>query len=383
MRRKVAALIILALVASLAWAFVNQATVLSWVDVVLAKTGQQATTQPPRQGQAAQGRAGGGGAGARAIPVEVEAAKQQRLSVDISSVGTLQSDESASIAAEISGRITEILFTEGQPVAAGQPLFRLDDALLRAELTDAEARLILAQANFQRANSLSQSGSGTQRARDEAQSAQRTAQAAVELAKVRLSKTVIRAPFSGVAGLRNLSVGAIIQAGDTIANFEKIDVLKVDFRVPETVLAQVAVGQPVDVVVDAFPEKQFTGQLYAIDPQLDVNGRALRLRARLANNEGILRPGLFARVLLRAGQARPVVVVPEAAIVPRGRDSYVFRVVDGKAVETRVVLGSRAPGFVEIVEGVAEGDSVVVAGQGRLRNNVAVDVVNTPTKLQG
>jgi membrane fusion protein, multidrug efflux system len=375
MRRKVIALVILALVAGGAWAIFNRTQLTTSAMALFGGTGQAAPAGRP----AARGPGGGG----RSIPVEVDSASLQKLSVDLSSVGTLQSDESISIAAEISGRITEILFSEGQPVAAGDPLVRLDDALLRAELADSEARLTLAQANFQRANSLSQSGTGTQRARDEAQSVLRTSQAALELARVRLSKTVIRAPFPGVAGLRMMSVGAIVQPGNTIANLEKIDVLKLDFRVPETVLAQVAVGQPVDAVVDAYPDQQFVGTLYAIDPQLDVNGRALRLRARLPNTEGLLRPGLFARVLLRAGQPRPVVVVPEAAIVPRGRDSFVFRVVDGKAVETAVVLGSRTPGFVEVISGVANGETVVVAGQGRLRNGTAVEVVRAATSVQG
>lgn len=311
-----------------------------------------------------------------APPVEVAQARAAVAATELQSVGTLASDESVVIASEVAGRIEAIEFREGQQVEAGDILVKLDDALTRAELADVEANLRLAQSNFERANSLSRSGAGTTRARDEAKAALETATAAVELAKVRLDKTEIRAPFKGVVGLRQVSPGAYVQVGQVLVNLEKIDTLKLDFRLPEVNLRDVEVGQTVLVSVDAVPGRTFEGNVYAIDPLVDVNGRALKIRARLANPDNILRPGLFARVRLQGASRGQVVVVPEGAIVPRGTDSVVFSVQDGKAIETRVRLGRRSKGEVEIVEGLSADATVIVAGQQRLQDGEPVEIVS-------
>lgn len=308
-------------------------------------------------------------------PVEVAEARSRSSRLEIQSVGTLASDEAVTLAAEVAGRIAEIRFSEGAPVEQGDVLVKLDDSLIRAELTDAQARMKLAEANFNRATSLSQSGIGTERARDEATASLATARAAVELAQVRLDKSYIRAPFSGVMGLRQVSVGAYVLAGAAIANLEKIDRLKVDFRLPENTLSDVKSGQEVDVMVDALPGRTFRAEIYAIDPQLDVNGRSLRIRARLPNDDGLLRPGLFARIKVIGADRGDVVVVPEAAVVPRAGETFVFRITDGNAIEVKVSLGMRRLGEVEITEGLAAGDRVVVSGQTRVRDGRPVDVV--------
>ena len=167
------------------------------------------------------------------------------------------------------------------------------------------------QANFERAQSLARTGSTTQRAQDEATSALATARAAVELIQVRLDKLSIDAPFAGTVGIRKVSGGADVTPGTPIANLEKIDELKADFKVPEIYLGQVKVGQPVEVAVDAFPGRSFPGAIYAIDPMLDVNGRALSIRARLKNPETIPAPASSPASPSRAGPRSRVVVVPE------------------------------------------------------------------------
>lgn len=311
----------------------------------------------------------------RPPPVEVAKARASESSTQLESVGALASDESVSIAAEVAGRIADLSFKEGEPVKAGSVLVKLDDALARAELADSDAGLRLAQSNFTRATSLSQSGAGTQRSRDEAQAALETGRAAVELAKVRLDKTEIRAPFDGVVGLRLVSVGAYTQIGQTLVNLEKIDTLKLDFRLPEINLRDVKVGQTVDIAVDAYADRKFQGEVYAIDPLVDANGRALKIRARLANPNGELRPGLFARVRLNGASRGQVVVIPEGAIVPRGNDSIVFTVTDGRATEAKVRLGRRSGGEVEILEGISSDATVVTAGQARVRDGQRVEVV--------
>lgn len=322
-----------------------------------------AGTSSPRAGRSA------------AVPVETAPAQSETVSSVIRAVGSLQSDETVQVSSEVAGRISAIAFNEGQGVEAGTLLVQLDDAMTKAELADAKARLELAEANYERTRSLARTGSATERAQDEAKSALATARAAVELIQVRLDKLAIRAPFPGTIGTRKVSVGAYVTPGAPIANLEKIDELKVDFKVPETFLTDVKIGQVVEVSVDALPGRAFPGTIYTIDPMVDVNGRALTVRARLPNPGLVLRPGLFARVVVRTGDERRVVMVPEEAIVPQGRDNLVYRVENGRAAVTNVTLGSRKAGSVEIKEGLEAGQIVVTAGHNRLRDGAAVDVV--------
>lgn len=317
------------------------------------------------------------------IPVETSNAQRGTSSSDIRAIGSLQSDESVQIAPEIAGRVSEIAFREGEPVREGDVLVKFDDALVRAETAEQEARFALTQSNLDRADQLASRGSGTERARDEAVAAHESARATLELARVRLEKHTIRAPFSGVMGLRSASVGAFVGIGTAIVNLEKIDTLKVDFSIPEIHLGDVTVGQKIEVVVDALPGKVFQGSIYAINPMVDVNGRALRIRARLPNAGGELRPGLFARLTVKGAQERSVVVVPESAIVPRGTDSLVYRVENETAVEVNVRLGERKAGFVAVLEGLEPNTVVVTAGQQRLRNGARVEIVAASAQTKG
>lgn len=311
----------------------------------------------------------------KAFPVETVRARVGESVADILTVGSLQSDESVQISSEIAGRIAEISFAEGEHVKMGDLLVRLDSALTQADLDDVRARFELAEANQKRTSALAKSGNATQRANDEAATTLATARAALALVEARLNKLSIRAPFSGVLGVRNVSVGAYLNPGVAIVNLEKIDQLKVDFKVPESYLARIRVGQTLELMVDALPGQSFSGTIYAIDPMVDVNGRALNIRARLPNPDLTLRPGLFARIAIKSVGTQAGVFVPEEAIVPRGEQALVYRVVDGKVQETVVRLGARKAGEVEVLEGLA-GDAVVVtAGQHRLRDGAPVEVV--------
>lgn len=326
-----------------------------------------------KDGRQAGGKRGGAAGGN--VPVEAANAEATKSATDLRAIGSLQSDESVQIASEIAGRIIELPLKEGLPVNEGDVLVKLDEALVRAELTDATARYEFAKANQQRAQTLARSGNVTERARDEADTNEATALAAVELAKTRLAKHVIKAPFSGTVGLRVVSPGAYIGIGTAIVNIEKIDTLKVNFKLPELYLADIKAGQTIDVTVDALPGHPFTGEIYAIDPQVDVNGRSLSIRAKLANAEGTLRPGLFARILVKGLTEREVVVVPESAVVPRGGENVIFAIEDGKAVESKVKLGNRKAGVVEVLSGLAANTKVVTAGQQRLRHGSPVEII--------
>lgn len=344
---------------------------------VLVPGFRQKTSDAAPQPQAGQAADPAAAASRQRAPVEVSKAREEQASADIRAVGSLRSDESVQIAPEIAGRVAEILFKEGEEVAAGVPLVKLDDALARAEVAEAEARFDLTKANFDRANQLARTGNVTERARDEAVSAYQAAQAGVELARVRLAKHTLTAPFSGVVGLRTASLGAYVPIGTVIVNLEKIDELKVDFKVPELRLSEVRVDQTVEVSVDAMPNAKFAGTIYAIDPLVDANGRALQIRARLANADRILRPGLFARITIKGREEQKVVVVPESAINPRGGETFVYRVQDGKAVETKVRLGERKGGNVQIIEGLNADTTVVTAGHQRLRDGMNVEIVTS------
>ena len=310
-----------------------------------------------------------------ATAVEVATARLARTASDIRALGSTMSDESVLIAPEIAGRISEIVFEEGSPVKQGDIIVKLDDALTRAELVQAKARLTLARANNYRATTLGRTGAVTGRSQDEAQSTFDTAAAEVSLAETRLSKQVLRAPFDGIVGLRNVSVGSFVNTGIALVNVEKIDTLKVDFKIPEIFLTSVKVGQDIEVQVDPVPDRTFKGQIYAINPLVDVNGRSLSIRAKIDNRDLVLRPGLFARITIKGLQDREVVLIPEAAVVPKAGETFVFRVDGGKASEARVKLGERKNAEVEVLTGLVPNSVVVTAGQQKLRDGAAVEVV--------
>jgi len=202
------------------------------------------------------------------------------------------------------------------------------------------------------------------------------AKANLALAQARLEKASIAAPFSGIVGLRAVSAGAYVTPGDRLVGLADIDPIKVDFRVPELVLSSLRVGQVIHLTVDAIPGKTFEGKIYAIDPTVDVNGRAVRLRARIANPDRLLFPGLFARVQIVIERRENAVLVPESAVFSRGHERLVYRVVDGRAVLTKIELGQRRPGEVEVTDGLGHDAMVVTAGHQKLRDGARVEIVD-------
>ncbi len=318
---------------------------------------------------------GKGAVTVQAIPVETAVARAMRSTTDIPSVGSLRSDEAVQIAPEIPGRIAEIRFQEGEPVKQGDVLVRLDDSLAQAELSDFEARFAFQKANFERADALSKGRNITERAFDEARQNVDTSRAGLELSRVRLSKHTIRAPFNGIVGIRLLSAGAFVSVGTAIVNLEKIDTLKLDFKLPELFLADVQVGQTVDVIVDALPGRTFQARIYAIDPQVDVNGRALQVRARLPNTDLVLRPGLFARVSCAGATSARSWSFPKAPScrARARRSSSASRT--ARRSRPRSSSASAAPARSRSSSGLAANATVVTAGQSALRNGLAVEIV--------
>jgi len=318
----------------------------------------------------------GPGKNAAQKPVSVEVAQVRTMALhdEAQAVGSLRSRRSVVLRPEVSARVTHIHFSDGARVRKGQVLVQFDDQLPRAQIQQSQAELSIAQANHKRNQELLEKKFVTAQALDNSAATLKVQEAAVQLAEAKVGRMRIKAPFNGMVGLRNVSVGDYVKEGQDLINIEDIGTLRVDFKLPETYLGRVVKGQVVEVSTDALPGEQFKAVLDAVDPMVDQNGRAISSRARLDNATGRLRPGMFVRVRLLFGERKNVLMAPEQAIVP-GAQPSVFKVVDGKAVLTKVRLGVRRAAQVEIIDGLADGDIVVTAGQLKLRDGAPVRAI--------
>ncbi|WP_088279445.1 efflux RND transporter periplasmic adaptor subunit [Ideonella sp. A 288] len=347
----------------------NAATVLAGA----APAASGATAGGP--GASASGGARGGptGPGAPAGPIAVEVGRVEvmRLEDDAAAVGSLRANQGVMLRPEVSGRISALEFSDGQRVRRGQVLVRLDDTLQQAQLKQAEAQASIARTNLQRSRELVAQNFVSQSAVDQNAAAMDVAMAQVALAQAQLARMRILAPFDGLTGIRNVSLGDYVKDGADLVAVEDTSSVWVDFRLPERYLSRVRQGQPVQLSLDSMPGRRFEARIGALDAQLDANGRSVLVRARMANTDGTLRGGMFARARVVFAVREQALVVPEEALVPLGDKQFVIKVVDtpegGKAakrIEARI--GHRLPGKVELLDGVAAGDLVVIAGQARL-----------------
>jgi membrane fusion protein (multidrug efflux system) len=328
------------------------------------------------------------------------------LQDDAQSVGSLRSRQSVMLRPEIAGRVKALGFSDGARVRKGQVLVQLDDVLQRAEVKQSQAQVSIAQAAFKRNQELVAQNFVAQRVLEESAANLQVAEAQLALSNARLSRMAILAPFDGIAGIRSVNLGDYVKDGADLVNIEDISSMYVDFRLPERYQGKLRARQTVDLALDAFPGRAFKARIEAIDPLLDANGRSVGVRAVLANSFGQaagaarsggasgkeaasvapLRPGMFARVTTVFSVNDAAMVVPEEAIVPQGGRQFVIKVVepgampaaaraalppDTKFVSLRqeVKLGVRQQGKVEIVDGLLEGDTVVLAGQQRLQRD--------------
>jgi membrane fusion protein (multidrug efflux system) len=336
--------------------------------------GRQATPEAALSKSAA---APGKGA-ALGVVIEAQKVAVVQLPQALTAVGSLRSDETVILRPEIAGRVSEILFKEGERVAKGQVLVQLDDSVQKADLEKARANLVLSKSKFERAVDLRQKGFLSSQAADEAENNFKVSEADISLMEARVAKATIRAPFAGTIGLRQVSVGDYVKEGQDMVNLESLDPLKVDFRVPELALSQVKPAQTLQITLDALPDSAYDGRVYAINPLIDANGRSIVIRAQVPNRDGRLRPGMFARVRLFTSGERDTIVVPEESLFPLGDDKYVYKVVDGKATRQKVDIGQRREGRVEVMSGLTPQDVVVTAGVIKLREGAPVQLANAP-----
>ncbi|MBL8393253.1 MAG: efflux RND transporter periplasmic adaptor subunit [Candidatus Accumulibacter sp.] len=337
---------------------------------------EPAGLQAPMAGQSGgpPGGAPPGGGSSSSAPTRVETARVQaaELALEASAVGSLRSNESVVLRPETAGRIARINFRDGVAVVRGGLLLELDAAMQGAELDQARANLGLAQANLKRSEDLFARTFISRQALDNAQATLKVQEATLALAQAKFDKTRLRAPFAGIVGIRNVSVGDYVKEGQDLVNIEDIATLKIDFRLPESYLPQLRPGQRLEVSSDALPGQIFPAVLDAINPLVEAGGRAIALRAQLPNGEARLRPGMFVRVRLIFAQRNNVLLVPEQAVIPDSKAPYVYRVLDGRAKRTPIRTGLRRDALVEVVEGLSAGDEVVTAGQMKLRDGATV-----------
>lgn len=336
-----------------------------------ASTGATASAGAPAAGGARPGPAGP----ARPVTVEVARVQVTRLVDEAQAVGSLRSRQGVMLRPEVSGRVTQLNFRDGERVRKGQLLVQFDDQLPQAQVKQSQAELSIAQANHKRNQELLAQNFVSQRSLDESAANLEVAQAKLALARATAERLKIVAPFDAIAGIRNVNVGDYLKDGTDIVNLEDIDTVYVDYRLPERFQTQVRPGQRALVELDALPGRKFEARVQAVDPLIDANGRSVGVRASIPNRELQLRPGMFARVSTVFGVRERARIVPEEAIVPQGGRQFVIKLVPGPDNDTLVSqrvpvqVGVRRPGQVEILDGLKEGDTVVTAGQQRLQRD--------------
>jgi membrane fusion protein, multidrug efflux system len=313
------------------------------------------------------------------IAVVTAAAVVEPMGIEIEAVGTTQANESVEVTSKASNVITAIRFAEGAEVSRGDVLLELDAAEARAALAEAQAALADSRSQYERSRELLASQVISIAQLEQIEAALNGNRARVAAAEARLGDMVIRAPFDGRTGFRRVSVGSFVSPGSVITTLDDISRIKLDFTVPETHLFLLRRGLPVKASTTGLPGRAFEGEVTNLESRVDPVTRSITVRAELSNDDGLLRAGMFMTVMLQ-GDVRPTLLVPEESIVPEQGRIYVFVVRGDRAERREVRIGKRRPGEVEVVEGIEEGDRVVVEGTQNLRHGAIVqEAARRPT----
>lgn len=308
----------------------------------------------------------------RALRVDALVVEPEPLAEVVRTTGTLLAAEAVELRPETGGRIASIHFEEGRAVRAGDLLVKLHDADLRARLLAATGELELARRRERRAAELVAQNFVRQDEHDTAASRVQILEAEIALIEAQIAKSEIRAPFAGTVGLRHVSEGAVVDASTRIATVQRIDMLKIEFAVPERYARRVRVGSPIVFAVAGSGER-YEGRVYAFDPHIDAATRTLAIRAVTPNPTGELMPGAFASIELMLEQTADALMIPSVALVPELESPYVFVLVDGRAEQRRIVTGVRTESRVQVLSGLRPGDVVITTGLQQLRAGDRVD----------
>jgi membrane fusion protein, multidrug efflux system len=333
----------------------------------LALVGLEAAAPPAQQ-------RGGGGA---PIGVAVSAVRTGTVVDRAESVGTVRARDAVVITAKVPGIVNSIRFQEGQRVREGELLVDLDAAALRADVDQARAQLDDARSQLARARQLQPGTSIAAQRLDTLEAQARQAEGRVRSAQARLEELRVAAPFAGRVGLRQVSVGALVQPGTVVTTLDDISRVRVEFAVPEVFLGQLRTGSAVTARSAAFGDRRFTGRVAVVDTRIDTTTRTVRVISEFDNPDEVLKPGLFMTVELELQRRDDALLIAEEALDPIGERNFVFVIRDGRARRQEVRLGQRLQGEVEVLSGLRAGEQVVVRGVQRLRNDVPVRVVET------
>ncbi|WP_341832029.1 efflux RND transporter periplasmic adaptor subunit [Sphingobacterium thalpophilum] len=307
------------------------------------------------------------------VPAQAIIAKSSVADRSINLSGSIDAEEQVEIRSEVSGRITKIYFSEGQRIKQGEPLIKIDDIELQAQLRQAQTTNQLNAENERRAKLLLQKGAISQEEFDIASAALKTSLAQIQLIQAQISKTTIRAPFSGMIGLRNISVGAIVSSSTLITNLVKDNLVKITFAVPEKYSNIVKINMPIEFSVANDPTV-IKANIYAVEPQVSLNTRTLTVRARATNDQGKLKVGSFVNVIVPIEVENDAISIPTEAIVPVQDGKKVFVLQHGLAKEVKVETGARTDKDIVILSGISAGDTVLTTGVLSLKDGAKVKV---------
>lgn len=316
--------------------------------------------------------------GQKTMSVNAHVVSATTLSNNIVASGTLMAFEEVELHPEVSGKITQLNLNEGTSVAKGTLLVKLYDADLQAQLRKSQLQKTQAEKTEQRLKQLLAINGVGQQEYDDVITQINNISADIDLLQAQISKTEIRAPFNGVVGLKNVSLGAYVSPTTVIATFQQIDPLKVDFTIPEKYASAVHNGDNVNFNVDGFSEV-FKGKVYAIEPRIDEATRTIKIRALVQNNKAKAYPGAFAKIDLGLKTIPNALMVPTQCVIPDARDKKVIVVKNGKAQFVKVETGERNEANIQIVSGINEGDTVVTTAIMYIKPGMDINVTQVDT----
>jgi membrane fusion protein (multidrug efflux system) len=303
-------------------------------------------------------------------------AETQAFPIIVEALGTAVANESVNLTAQQAETVKSVLFEDGDIVSKGQLLIELSDREEKARVNELAINIAEAKRQLNRIKGLAKQSAASEQLLDEQRVRVDALEAQKDVVDAQLSELQVRAPFAGRLGIRQVSIGSLVRPGDVISTLDDLSILKVDFSISELHFASVANGQSIVATSIAYPGESFTGLITSIDSRIDPVTRAIQVRAQIPNGDLKLRPGMLLQINVEK-RVVDALVIPEGALVPEGESQFVFVIDDeGKARKTKVVIGQRKPGWVQILDGIDAGQEVIVEGTLKLRDGSGVKVVS-------